>query len=159
MSDMTKVTLPLGRVPAREPGSPSAAVPATAASYALRRASRRPKPRRDDGALLTDGVEIRCPNGRQGRWWGMTSQPSYEQSKQVAEASRETEWTKPSFGKQLFLGNLRLDLIHPQPDLDPASVEKGEAFLGRLRGFLVERVDRRQIERDAKIPQDVIEGL
>jgi hypothetical protein len=28
--------------------------------------------------------------------------PSYEQSKEVAEASRETQWTQPSFGKQLF---------------------------------------------------------
>src|SRR3954453_1426256 len=89
----------------------------------------------------------------------MTSNPSYEQSKRVAEASRETEWTQPSFGKELFLGNFRLDLIHPQPELDPAAVEKGEAFLGRLREFLTQRVDRRQIERDAKIPEDVLQGL
>jgi alkylation response protein AidB-like acyl-CoA dehydrogenase len=89
----------------------------------------------------------------------MTSNPSYEQSKQIAEASRETEWTKPSFGKELFLGNFRLDLIHPQPELDPSAVEKGEAFLERLRAFLVERVDRRQVEREAKIPAEVIRGL
>src|SRR5689334_948390 len=89
----------------------------------------------------------------------MASNPSYEQSKQVAEASRETAWTKPSFGKELFLGNFRLDLIHPQPELDPAAVEKGEAFLVRLRAFLTERVDRLQIEREAKIPEDVIQGL
>src|SRR3954447_22176785 len=89
----------------------------------------------------------------------MASNPSYRQSKQVAEASRETEWTKPSFGKELFLGNFRLDLIHPQPPLDPAAVEKGEAFLARLRAFLVECVDSQQIEREAKIPQDVIQGL
>src|SRR5918997_947103 len=89
----------------------------------------------------------------------MASNPSYEQSKQVAEASRETEWTKPSFGKELFLGNLRLDLVHPQPELDPAAVDTGEAFLERLRAFLTERVDRRHIEREAKIPAEVIEGL
>src|SRR3954447_12769373 len=89
----------------------------------------------------------------------MASNPSYRQSKQVAEASRETEWTKPSFGKELFLGNFRLDLIHPQPPLDPASVEKGEAFLERLRAFLTERVDPQQIEAEAKIPDDVIQGL
>ena len=71
--------------------------------------------------------------------WCMASHPSYEQSKQVAEASRETEWTKPSFGKELFLGNFRLDLIHPQPELDPAAVEKGRAFLERLRVFLTGR--------------------
>jgi alkylation response protein AidB-like acyl-CoA dehydrogenase len=89
----------------------------------------------------------------------MASNPSYEQSKQVAEASRETEWTKPSFGKELFLGNFRLDLIHPQPALDPAAVAKGEAFLGRLRAFLTERVDPQRIEREARIPADVIQGL
>src|SRR3954471_5189428 len=89
----------------------------------------------------------------------MASNPSYQQSKQVAEASRETEWTKPSFGKELFLGNFRLDLIHPQSELDPTAVEKGEVFLERLRAFLTERVDRRQIEREAKIPEYVIQGL
>ena len=59
----------------------------------------------------------------------MSANPSYEQSKQVAEASREAEWKLPSFGKELFLGNLRIDLIHPQPAADPAMVAKGEAFL------------------------------
>ena len=82
----------------------------------------------------------------------MASNPSYEQSKQVAEASRETEWTKPSFGKELFLGNFRLDLIHPQPELDPAAVEKGEAFLERLRDFLTERVDRRRSSATRRSP-------
>src|SRR3954466_6072134 len=89
----------------------------------------------------------------------MASNPSYQQSKQVAEASRESVWTKPSFGKELFLGNFRLDLIHPQPELDPAAVEKGQALLERLRVFLTERVHRQQIERQAKIPEDVIQGL
>src|SRR3954452_11851240 len=89
----------------------------------------------------------------------MASNPSYQQSKQVAEASRETEWTKPSFGKELFLGNFRLDLIHPQPALDPAAVAKGEAFLDSLRAFLTERVDRLRIEREARIPEDVVQGL
>src|SRR3954454_10054978 len=89
----------------------------------------------------------------------MASNPSYQQSKQVAEASRETEWSKPSFGKELFLGNFRLDLIHPQSEPGPGAVEKGEAFLKSLRAFLAERVDRQQIEREARIPDDVIQGL
>jgi alkylation response protein AidB-like acyl-CoA dehydrogenase len=89
----------------------------------------------------------------------MTSSPSYEQSKQVAEASREREWTRPSFGKELFLGRFRLDLIHPQPELDQGQVRKGEAFLERLRVFLTGSVDRQLIEREARIPTDVIRGL
>jgi hypothetical protein len=74
-------------------------------------------------------------------------------AREVVEAARETEWKLPSFGKELFLGNLRLDPIHPQPPLDPAAVEKGERFLQTLRVFLEEHVDALQIERDAKIPE------
>jgi alkylation response protein AidB-like acyl-CoA dehydrogenase len=36
---------------------------------------------------------------------------------------------------------------------------KGEAFLSRLRVFLSERVDPLQIERDARIEDDVVQGL
>src|SRR5919202_321395 len=101
-------------------------------------------------------VAGRDGNGRSSL---MASRPTYDQSKQVAEAGRETEWTRPSFGRELFLGRFRLDLIHPQPELDPSRVRKGEAFLERLRAFLTERVDRQRIEREAEIPADVVQGL
>jgi alkylation response protein AidB-like acyl-CoA dehydrogenase len=89
----------------------------------------------------------------------MAANPSYEESKQVAEASRETEWVQPSFGKELFLGTLRTDLIHPQPTEPPEATADGERFLAQWREFLTERVDPLAIERDAKIPDEVIEGL
>ena len=38
-----------------------------------------------------------------------------QEARDVAEASRETEWSGPSFVRELFLGRFRLDLIHPQP--------------------------------------------
>ena len=68
----------------------------------------------------------------------VSTQVSEQQAREVAEAAREQEWKLPSFGKELFLGNFRLDLIHPQPKLDAAAVEKGEAFLTTLRTFLTE---------------------
>ncbi len=89
----------------------------------------------------------------------MATEITERQAREVAEAAREGEWKLPSFGKDLFLGQLRLDLIHPQPRLDAAAVDKGERFLRRLRAFLVESVDPHQIERDAKIPDAVIDGL
>src|SRR3954464_11421892 len=89
----------------------------------------------------------------------MATNVSEKEARQVAEDARERDWKLPSFGKELFLGNFKLDLIHPQPKLDPAAVEKGEAFLGKLRTFLLENVDPLQIERDAKIPEEVIDGL
>jgi alkylation response protein AidB-like acyl-CoA dehydrogenase len=84
---------------------------------------------------------------------------SEQQSREVVEAAREAEWKLPSFGKQLFLGDFRLDLIHPQPRLDPEAVEKGERFLAQLREFLETEVDPLEIERDSKIPDHVMDGL
>src|SRR4051812_6475363 len=89
----------------------------------------------------------------------MASNVTERDAREVAEAARETEWTLPSFGKELFLGNFRLDLIHPQPRVDPAQAEKGERFLENLRTFLVEHVDPLEIEREAKLPDHVIQGL
>ncbi|HUH91616.1 MAG TPA: acyl-CoA dehydrogenase family protein, partial [Casimicrobiaceae bacterium] len=65
----------------------------------------------------------------------------------------------PSFGKQLFLGDFRLDLIHPQPRLDPEAIEKGERFLGELRAVLAETADPLEIEREAKVPDRVVDAL
>ncbi len=85
--------------------------------------------------------------------------PSYEESKQVAEASREADWKQPSFGREMYLGNFQLDLIHPQPKADPEQVREGEEFLGRLRAFLTERVDPQEIEETSRLGDDVIQGL
>jgi hypothetical protein len=55
-----------------------------------------------------------------------------KQARAVAEEARETEWTKPSFCKELFLGSFELDLIHPHPRPDPQQDAEGKAFLSRL---------------------------
>jgi hypothetical protein len=88
-----------------------------------------------------------------------SNNPSYEESKQVAEESRESEWKLPSFGRGMYLGDFQLDLIHPQPEVDPARVQEGEEFLKRLRAFLTERVDPLAIEENARLGDDVIQGL
>ncbi|MFN2496018.1 MAG: acyl-CoA dehydrogenase family protein [Pseudonocardiaceae bacterium] len=90
---------------------------------------------------------------------GHQSGVSEQQARQVAEAARETQWRKPSFGKELFLGRLRLDLLHPQPPLDAASTERGEFFLAGLREFCASDIDGHVIERDGRIPDEVVKGL
>jgi len=65
----------------------------------------------------------------------------------------------PSFGKQLFLGDYRLDLIHPHPRPSEDAISRGEDFCAKMREFCAESVDSAQIERDALIPDDVIRGL
>src|SRR4029450_2680558 len=81
-----------------------------------------------------------------------------EQARQVAEAARETEWRKPSFGKQLFLGRLKLGLIDPWPEPSPESVARGSAFLEKLTEY-ARTIDGEQIEREARIPDEVFTEL
>ncbi|MBT2477777.1 acyl-CoA dehydrogenase family protein [Streptomyces sp. ISL-94] len=81
------------------------------------------------------------------------------EARQVAEAAREQDWRKPSFAKELFLGRLRLDLIHPHPLPPDEDVRRGEAFLARLRTFCENEIDGARIEREAKIPDETVRGL
>lgn len=81
------------------------------------------------------------------------------QARQVAEQAREAQWHQPSFGKELFLGRLRLDLVHPHPRGPAETTQRGEAFLTRLREFCETQIDAAVIERDAQIPDSVIRGL
>ena len=88
-----------------------------------------------------------------------TEQVSERQAREVAEQAREAQWRQPSFGKELFLGRLRLDLVHPHPSGSAEAGERGEAFLARLRDFCESKIDAAVIERDAQIPDEVIQGL
>jgi alkylation response protein AidB-like acyl-CoA dehydrogenase len=81
------------------------------------------------------------------------------QARQVAEEARETSWVKPSFGKQLFLGDFQLGLIHPHPRPADEARSRGEEFCAKILEFCETRVDGAQIERDAEIPAEVVKGL
>ncbi|MGW2518428.1 acyl-CoA dehydrogenase family protein [Streptomyces sp. NPDC001617] len=84
---------------------------------------------------------------------------SEREAREVAEAAREQEWRKPSFAKELFLGRFRLDLVHPHPTPPTEDVQRGEEFLAKLRDFCETKVDGALIEREARIPDEVVNGL
>ncbi|MFF3377903.1 acyl-CoA dehydrogenase family protein [Streptomyces sp. NPDC002680] len=81
------------------------------------------------------------------------------EARQVAEAAREQGWRKPSFAKELFLGRFRLDLIHPHPLPPTEDARRGEEFLAALRDFCETKIDAARIEREARIPDEVVNGL
>ncbi|WP_405923795.1 acyl-CoA dehydrogenase family protein [Streptomyces sp. NBC_00035] len=81
------------------------------------------------------------------------------EARQVAEAAREQDWRRPSFAKELFLGRFRLDLIHPHPLPADEDAQRGEEFLAKLRDFCETKIDAALIEREALIPDEVINGL
>ena len=83
---------------------------------------------------------------------------SAAEARDVAEAAREAEWAAPSFVRDLFLGSLRLDLIHPYPEQDPAEVARAKPFLDQLERLL-RTVDADRIDREGEIPDDVIAAL
>src|ERR1700741_4653387 len=95
-------------------------------------------------------VSMSDPNARNA--------PSEQESRDVAEAARETEWAQPSFVRELFLGNLRLDLIHPFPRQPAEDRGKTEAYMEKLRAFM-EDVDSDAIDRTGEIPAEVVQGL
>ena len=82
-----------------------------------------------------------------------------EEARDLAEASRETEWHAPSFASELFLGRFRPELVHEFPEQDPADRAEGDAFLAKLERFLTENVDAAAIDREERVPDDVIRGL
>lgn len=83
---------------------------------------------------------------------------SEQEAMEVAEASRQKEWKKPSFLREMFLGNFRLDLIHPFP------LEEGErpefvAFYNAFKEFLRDHVDSHQIDATGEYGEEVLDGL
>jgi alkylation response protein AidB-like acyl-CoA dehydrogenase len=89
-----------------------------------------------------------------------TAEPgSALESREVAEAARETEWTAPSFVRTMFEGNYRPELVHPFPEVDAAELERAQPFMDALEAFMRDEVDSDKIDRDGKIPAELIDRL
>ncbi len=83
---------------------------------------------------------------------------SEQESRKVAEASRESEWKQPSFLREMFLGNFRLDLIYPYP-FDEEERPEFAAFYRALKEFVETEVDPVQIDATGEYPDHVVDGL
>ncbi len=83
---------------------------------------------------------------------------SEQEAMEVAEASREQEWRQPSFMREMFLGNFRLDLIHPYPHEEDERPEF-TAFYNAIKEFLRDHVDSEEIDVTGDYPEHVLDGL
>src|SRR4029453_4424368 len=83
---------------------------------------------------------------------------SEEESRKVAEESREQEWAGRTFLRELFLGNFLLEHIHPFPMTREWRPEF-RAFYEQLETFLKEKVDPVVIDETGEYPEDVVDGL
>ncbi|MGH3503515.1 MAG: acyl-CoA dehydrogenase family protein [Nocardioidaceae bacterium] len=84
---------------------------------------------------------------------------SEREAREVAEAARETEWTRPSFAKELYLGQFDLSLVHPYPRGSSADeMTRGDDFIARLRAYC-DTLDGHLIERESKVPDEYLKGF
>ena len=81
------------------------------------------------------------------------------EARQLAESARQQEWGDHTFVRDLFLGDLRLGLVHPYPDPEEHIREPARAWIEELREFLRTEVDSEQIDRERKIPPYVVDRL
>jgi alkylation response protein AidB-like acyl-CoA dehydrogenase len=81
-----------------------------------------------------------------------------QESREVAEQARQKEWEGRAFIRELYLGNLPLDLVHPFPT---ESSERPEfrQFYDAMRKFLRNEVDSVAIDQTGEYPEKVIDGL
>src|SRR5690242_11105343 len=82
---------------------------------------------------------------------------SEDESRALAESSRESEWGGRSFLKELFLGTLRVEWIDPFPE-HPVT-PKFEAYRAKLEAFVRDEVDSARIDREGEYPPEVVQRL
>ncbi len=82
---------------------------------------------------------------------------SEEKAMEIAESSRQADVRASGFLKELFLGNYRLELVHPYPE-SPERIQFTE-FYRNMKAFLVREVDPVAIDTTGEYPERVIEGL
>jgi len=81
-----------------------------------------------------------------------------EESRQVAEESREQAWSGRGFLRELFLGEFSVDLVHPFP-LAGEDRPQFKEFYDKLRDFLKNEVDSIAIDETGEYPENVLAGL
>src|SRR5262249_11722874 len=80
------------------------------------------------------------------------------ESLKVAEASRQAEWEKPSFMRELFLGNFRLDLVHPFP-LPGEERPEFRAFFDTFSAFVRDEWNAVEVDATGEYPERLVEEL
>jgi alkylation response protein AidB-like acyl-CoA dehydrogenase len=82
-----------------------------------------------------------------------------EQQKKQAEELLFSEQEKLGFAKSLFFGHFNASLVFPYPEVKSEERPTLDQTLAELRRFADEHIDAAAIDRDADIPQNVIDGL
>ena len=84
-------------------------------------------------------------------------------AQQIAEQRQDVEemiaGPDVGFAKALFFGKFKGGLLFPYPTLPPDKQAAADAMAAKVRAFADAHIDHMQIDRDARIPDSVIQGL
>src|SRR6516225_8058808 len=86
-------------------------------------------------------------------------------TEQIAEQKQHAEELlfagpqKLGFAKGLFFGQFNASLLFPYPEIKPEEKAVVEKSLQEVRRFCDDHIDAPEIDREAEIPQSVIDGL
>lgn len=82
-----------------------------------------------------------------------------QESLDVAEDSRATEWDQPSFVADLFKGEFNWDHIHPYPLQSAEDKKIGDDYMAKLKPILEQYIDPSEVDRSGDIPTEAINEL
>lgn len=86
----------------------------------------------------------------------LTAEQIEKQKKDVEELIAGSD---VGFAKALFYGKFKGDLLFPYPVLDAAKQKEADSATASVKAFAEKNIDAMQIDRDACIPDSVIDGL
>ena len=86
----------------------------------------------------------------------LTAQQIAEQRKDVEEMIAGPD---VGFAKALFFGKFKGELLFPYPVLAPDKQTAADEMAAKVKAFADAHIDHMQIDRDARIPDSVIQGL
>ena len=78
---------------------------------------------------------------------------------QLAEDARQVEWDSDSFTAELFMGNLRWDLIHPFPAQDPDDRKIGEDYIEKIRPVIERAIDPWKVDEEGQYPTEALDAM
>lgn len=87
----------------------------------------------------------------------LTAAQVAEQKKQVEELLADAD--KLGFAKSLFFGKFRGDLLFPYPTLPADQQQASDEALAKVKAFAESSIDAVKIDREARIPDEVVRGL
>src|SRR3954453_2293592 len=82
-----------------------------------------------------------------------------EQQKKQAEELLFSGPQTLGFAKGLFFGHFNAPLLFPYPEVSPQERPALDAALAEVRAFCRDHIDPAVIDREARIPDSVVEGL